>query len=49
MKFALNFIWIEMFSLKVKYLISLMVQSFIFFETPPPFTCLFSLESSTSL
>lgn len=35
MKFALNFIWIEMFSLKVKYLISLMVQSFIFFETPP--------------
>lgn len=30
MKFALNFIWIEIFSLKVKYLISLMVQSFIY-------------------
>lgn len=38
MKFALNFIWIEIFSLKVKYLISLMVQSFIiiFFFIPPP-------------
>lgn len=37
MKFALNFIWIENFSLKVKYLISLMVQSFIyiFFKIPP--------------
>lgn len=40
MKFALNFIWIEIFSLKVKYLISLMVQSFIyiyyFFLNSPP-------------
>lgn len=40
MKFAVNFIWIEIFSLKVKYLISLMVQSFIyiyyfFFKFPP--------------
>lgn len=42
MKFALNFIWIEIFSLKVKYLTSLMVQSFIlrvYFHLSPQHLC----------
>lgn len=48
MKFAVNFIWIEIFSLKVKYLISLMVQSFIyiffFFLNSPPLNVYFHLS-----